>query len=122
MSYDPTDIRAQDRERAMSAQQRKLAEKIEAEDMRWLMGTKRGRRIVWRSLERAGVFRSSFNTNAMSMAFAEGMRNEGLRTVGLLNAACPDLYLTMVREANERHLDDGGNGSQHQREHDHLGD
>ena len=42
-------------------------------------GSKRGRRIVWRFLERAGVYRLSFNTNAMAMAFAEG---NGTRACG----------------------------------------
>lgn len=63
------------------------------------MGTKRGRRIVWQQLDRAGVFRLSFNTNAMQMAFAEGGRNEGLRTLAQIHATCPELYPVMLKEA-----------------------
>lgn len=47
--------------------------------MAWLMSGPRGRRIVWRALERAGVFRTSYSSDALAMAFAEGARNEGLR-------------------------------------------
>jgi len=63
------------------------------------MSSKRGRRILWRLLDRAGVFRLSFNTNAMAMAFAEGNRNEGLRYLALIHTLCPELYPTMVKEA-----------------------
>jgi hypothetical protein len=52
-------------------------------------------------LERAGVYRLSFNTNSMTMAFAEGARNEGLRMLALIHTASPDLYPAMMKEANE---------------------
>jgi hypothetical protein len=80
-----------------------MTRESEEADLQWLMSSKRGRRIVWRLLDRAGVFRLSFNTNAMSMAFSEGNRNEGLRILGLIHTICPNLYPTMVKEAkNER--------------------
>ena len=72
------------------------------------MSSKRGRRIVWRFLERAGVYRLSFNTNAMAMAFAEGNRNEGLRILAQIHTLCPELYAVMVKEQNRdnRNADD----------------
>lgn len=76
----------------------RLAKTNEDEDFKWLMGSKRGRRIVWRLLDRAGVFRLSFNTNAMQMAFAEGNRNEGLRVLSQIHTLCPELYQVMVKE------------------------
>lgn len=108
--YDPTDIRSQERVKADTDQRRILAKDTEEADLKWLMGSKRGRRIVWRQLDRAGVFRLSFNTNAMAMAFAEGNRNEGLHVLAQIHAMCPELYPVMVREANEqRNPDDGRN-------------
>ena len=105
--YDPTDIPAQERAQAERATARRLSRDTEEADLKWLMGTKRGRRIVWRQLEQAGVFKISFNTNAMAMAFAEGNRNYGNKTLGMIHRACPELYPTMVREANEqRNTDD----------------
>lgn len=95
---DPTDIAGQDRAAGETAKRAKLLAHEEADDFKWLMGSKRGRRMVWRLLERAGVFRLSFNQNAMSMAFAEGCKNEGTRTVGMIHAHCPELYAVMVKE------------------------
>lgn len=113
-NYDPTDIRSQERVRADAELRGKLAKDTEASDIKWLMGSKRGRRIVWRFLDQAGVFRLSFNTNAMSMAFAEGCKNEGLRLLATIHALCPELYPTMVREANDhRNPDDGNDRNDH---------
>lgn len=96
--FDPTDMAAREREDA----ERKLKARLEVEseeaDIKWLMGSRRGRRIIWRILERAGVFRLSFNTNAMQMAFAEGNKNEGIRTLAMIHSQCPELYPTMVKE------------------------
>jgi len=101
--YDPLDIRGQERAKQDNDLQERIARESEEADLQWLMSSKRGRRIVWRFLDRAGVFRLSFNTNAMSMAFSEGNRNEGLRILAQIHAICPNLYPTMVKEAkNER--------------------
>lgn len=108
-NYDPFDIRSQERSKDAQALRDKLVNENEQADLKWLMGSKRGRRIVWRQLDRAGVFRLSFNTNAMQMAFAEGNRNEGLRTLGAIHALCPELYPVMVKEQtnDNRNADDG---------------
>ena len=108
MNYDPLDTRSQERAKSDKDTKSKLVSDTEDADLKWLMGSKRGRRIIWRLLDQAGVFRLSFNTNAMQMAFAEGNRNFGNRTLSLLQQHAPELYLTMVKEnANERHPDDG---------------
>lgn len=95
---DPFDIRAQERSRRELDTRTKLAREEEEADFKWLMGSKRGRRVVWRLLDQAGVFRLSFNTNAMAMAFAEGCKNEGLRILAQIHALCPELYATMTKE------------------------
>lgn len=74
------------------------AQRVERDDLVWLMSGKRGRRVVYRQLERAGVWRSSFNTDAMQMAFNEGMRNEGLALTAKLMAYCPTQYAEMTTE------------------------
>jgi len=107
-NYDPLDIKSQDRDRSDKDLRGRLERESEESDIRWLMGNKRGRRIVWRLLDQAGVFRSSFNTNAMAMAFAEGNRNYGLRTLAQIHALCPEHYPVMMKEqANDRPNDDG---------------
>ena len=108
-NYDPLDLRGQERAKADTELRTRLARETEEADLKWLMGSKRGRRIIWRFLDRAGVFRLSFNTNAMQMAFAEGNRNEGLRMLALIHALCPELYPVMVKEQtnDNRNADDG---------------
>ncbi len=105
--YDPSDIRGQERVHAERAEQAKLAKESEESDLVWLMSSKRGRRIVWRLLDQSGVFRLSFNTNAMQMAFAEGTRSYGNRMLALIHDHSPELYPVMVKEHNrDRSADD----------------
>ena len=111
-NYDPLDLRGQERSKADNAVRDKLARENEEADVKWLMGSKRGRRIVWRLLDQSGVFRLSFNTNAMQMAFAEGGRNFGNRTLAMIHALCPELYPVMVKEQqHDRIADDGSRNS-----------
>ena len=70
------------------------------EDFKWLMGNKQGRRFVWRLLEKAGVFRTTFRLNN-EMAFLEGMRNMGLILVADIHEICPEKYHIMVKEADD---------------------
>lgn len=102
MSYsDPLDLQSQALAQADADERARLAQQIEADDLKWLMSNKRGRRFVVRLLERAGVWRLSFNTNALTMAFAEGQRNEGLRLLAQITAHCPDRYTEMLKEGTE---------------------
>ena len=112
-NYDPLDLRSQERSKADRELRERLARENEEADMKWLMGNKRGRRVIWRLLDQAGVFRSSFNTNAMTMSFAEGHRNYGLRILALIHSQCPELYPTMMKEqtADERTNEDGSRNS-----------
>jgi hypothetical protein len=106
-NYDPLDIRGQERTEADKKLRDKLVRDNEEADLKWLMSNKRGRRIVWRLLDQAGVFRLSFNTNSMQMAFAEGNRNFGNRTLSLIHSHCAELYPQMVKEnTNDRSTDD----------------
>lgn len=98
---DPTDIQAQERDAEVSADRNRKAADLEIDDLKWLMSNKRGRRFVFRVLERAGVWRLSFNTNALSMAFNEGQRNEGLRLMANITAHCPDRYTEMLEESKK---------------------
>ena len=108
-SYDPTDIRSQERAKAEADTRNKLNKDTEESDIKWLMGSKRGRRIVWRLLDQAGTFRLSFNTNAMQMAFAEGNRNAGNRLLAVIHSQCPELYPVMLNEATHDARNDDGN-------------
>lgn len=108
-NYDPLDLRGQESAKADRELREKLAQENEAADVKWLMSNKRGRRVIWRLLDQSGVFKLSFNTNAMAMAFAEGNRNYGNRMLSMIHLLCPELYPQMVKEANQnvRNADDG---------------
>ena len=70
-------------------------------DIRALMKLPAGRRVVWRLLEQAGVWRSVFSTEPLRMAFAEGQRNLGLWLLGWVMRECPDEYDLMMRETRD---------------------
>jgi hypothetical protein len=109
MSYtDPLDLRGQEKAKAESDEVRKLTAQTESEDFKWLMGSKRGRRIVWRLLERTGVYRSSFTGNSETF-FREGQRNIGLMLMAQINECAPEQYSLMLKEQLDvkRNNDDG---------------
>lgn len=112
-SYDPLDLRGQEQAQADRELREQLAKENENEDIKWLMSDKRGRRMLWRLMDQSGVFRSTFNTNALAMAFAEGNRFYGLRVMQLIHVLCPKLYPVMVKEnSNERTNSDGSGNNQ----------
>jgi hypothetical protein len=98
--YDPLDLRSQENAQADAASRDKLAAQIELDDFKWLMSSKRGRRVVWRLLERTGVYRSSFTGNSETY-FREGMRNVGLMLMAQIHTAGPNLYAAMVQEQEQ---------------------
>jgi hypothetical protein len=97
-NHDPLDLDDQDAARAKAEHARKILLINEGEDFRWLMSNKRGRRVVWRWLEKTGVYRSSFNHSGSLTAFNEGSRNIGLMLISQVHEFCPEQYLTMLQE------------------------
>jgi hypothetical protein len=69
-------------------------------DIREVLNTRRGRRFFWRYLEICGVYKTS-NADQHQIFFNEGMRNIGLQLLADLNEAAPEVYLVMLREAQE---------------------
>ena len=100
-TYDPTDLKENERKKVEESAAKRQSAKLEEDDIKWLASSKRGRRILWRLLEKAGVFRLSFNTNAMQMAFNEGNRNFGNWVLAVLNAASPETLNLMMCESRE---------------------
>ena len=76
--------------------------KGEIGDIVWLMNNgKRGRRIVRRLLDQAGVYQLSYTGEALSTAFNEGRRNHGLRLMDLVTTHCPEQYVLLLRERSD---------------------
>lgn len=97
--FDPTDIEGQEA-RAAEAQANAARElRYEIDDLKWLMSTKRGRRVMWRLLSHAGVNRLSYQPgDALATAFNEGQRNHGLRLTALIMGNASEDYGLMVQE------------------------
>lgn len=91
--FDPEQIAARQRAAAQKRIER------ERDDLVAVMSSAEGRRLVWRLLERAGVFRISYSADSDLTIFNEGQRNQGLRLFTDAQEFCPKLYLTMAQEA-----------------------
>lgn len=91
---------------AFEAEIHRLAREQDRSDLCWLMSDKRGRRIMWRLLEQAGVFRTSFTApNAMTVSYNEGRRTIGLAFLAEVHDNCPVRYNDMVKEHQEHARD-----------------
>ncbi|OGT24695.1 MAG: hypothetical protein A2342_10010 [Gallionellales bacterium RIFOXYB12_FULL_54_9] len=97
-NHDPFDLSTQEDKRQTSDEKARNAQRVERDDIIWLMSGKRGRRVAHQLLTRAGLWRLSFSTNALQMAFNEGMRNEGLALTAKIMAHCPARYAEMLTE------------------------
>lgn len=104
MNTDLLDREDVDERRKESARIAEINFIEEVNDLKWLMKSRRGRRIIWSQLERAAVFRSSFNTEPLIMAKAEGFKEYGYYLLQMIHLYCPENYATMVEESRERKL------------------
>lgn len=96
-------MKAGDRASEAEARRRaREADKQDRDDVRTLMSTVEGRRLVWRFLTHCGVFNSAFNTNAMSQSHAIGWQDAGRWWLAEIDRACPELYPVMANEARKR--------------------
>lgn len=75
--------------------------KGEIGDIVWLMSNKRGRRIVRRLLDQAGVYQLSYTGEALSTAFNEGRRSAGNKLIAIVAAHCPEQYTLLLRERSD---------------------
>ena len=108
-NYDPTDLPGQQADKREADKRKKLDRDMQNADVKWLMSSPRGRRVMWRLLELSGPFRISFDTNAMRMAFNEGNRNLGNLLLTEVMILCPELNPVMVKEQKN---DRDGKGDQ----------
>ena len=67
-------------------------------DLRAVMGGPVGRRFMRRLLEQAGLYSSSFTSEASGMAYNEGRRSVAIALMRELHRVCPEDWVRMVRE------------------------
>ncbi len=89
-----------DRKTELEAKQQLLAQR-DIEDIQFVMGSEKGRRVVWSLLEKGRVFGTCFNVDPNITAFNEGQRNLALVMLHRVMTHCPDQYLKMAAEADE---------------------
>jgi len=79
----------------------------ELDDISWVMGDARGRRVMNRIWELARMFQVSPNIDSpLKTAFHEGGRNLGLVLLADVNEACPERFLEAMAEAKRTEKED----------------
>lgn len=96
MDIDEEELRVQN-----DRKKRDLAQR-EIDDIKFVMDSVQGRRVVWSVLEKGQVFGTCFNVEPHITAFNEGQRNLALTLFQRVMAHCPDQYLKMAAEASEQ--------------------
>lgn len=75
----------------------------EQDDLRALLAIPNGRRFLWKTLSRCGVFRTSFCPGDPHVtSFNEGRREFGCALLSEVTEADPSGYLKMMHEAQEK--------------------
>ena len=98
MPYDPTnrrDVKTAQKQAKVQEQQRK-------EDVNGIMSVEPGRKWMCELLEHCHIFSTSYSDVTARMAFMEGQREVGILLLTDIMGACPDQYVLMMRERNER--------------------
>ena len=72
--------------------------------LRAAMSTIQGRAWFYNLLEFCHLFTDPFSGQALLEAYSKGERNVGLRIFADLLAHCPDYYIQMVKDANDRRI------------------
>lgn len=94
--FEEEELRIQNERKKHDLEQR------EKEDIKFVMDSEQGRRVVWRVLESGRVFAAIPPMDALAMAFNEGQRNLALELFQRVMTHCPDQYLKMAAEASEQ--------------------
>ncbi|HFJ3401952.1 TPA: hypothetical protein ACGT6G_002837 [Salmonella enterica] len=96
MDIDDEELRIQNERKKHDLEQR------EKDDIKFVMDSEQGRRVIWSQLEKGQVFGACFNVDPHITAFNEGQRNLALVLLQRVMAHCPDQYLKMAAEASEQ--------------------
>ncbi|EOJ5644273.1 hypothetical protein K5S02_07530 [Klebsiella sp. M581] len=94
--FDEEELRIQNDRKKHDLEQR------EKDDIKFVMDSEQGRRVVWGLLEKGQVFGTCFNVDPNITAFNEGQRNLALVLFQRVMTHCPDQYLKMAAEASEQ--------------------
>lgn len=98
---DPTDIAAVKRQQAEQAAAAKRDREAEVDEVRHVMGSKKGRAFVRRLIAKTGFYsgQTCYRPHYGDTAFALGATARATELHALLRNCCPDLVLLMEQEA-----------------------
>lgn len=85
---------------------REQAAERSAEDLRSVLKTRQGRRVLFRILGESRILQASFGGSPEVTAYNEGQRAVGLRLLAAIHDAAPTAFVQMLEEARE----DSANG------------
>ena len=91
---DPEQLKKADRER----RDQEFFKIRRTSDLRKLLKLPEFRRFVWDSLSETGLFRASFTSDAMTTAFNEGKRDNGLKLLAELNETDVSVFAQIQKE------------------------
>lgn len=97
MSYDPTDIIEQQRLREAQESALRVLREQEANDFRWLMQHKQGRRILRRLFQVCEMGKDCFTGNSTTF-YKEGKQAVGQHFENQAKQYALDHYCTMLKE------------------------
>lgn len=98
-----TQTSASDRKDVRAAEKAaKLSDRNDAEVIVSLMSTIGGRWWMWNRLTECHIYTNPFTIESLVTAFGCGEMNVGQKLQAAVLAHCPEAYIQMMREANER--------------------
>jgi hypothetical protein len=72
-----------------------------ASDVRSVLKTRQGRRVLFRILGESRILQASFAQDPAVTAYNEGQRSVGLKLLATIHDADPTAYVRMLEEARE---------------------
>lgn len=91
-------------EQEQDAERRDKIDAIQYEsDLQEVMGTRAGRHVLWRILEKASVFHPCFTGNSKTF-YLLGRRELGLEVYSEIMAHCPESFWEAQKEQHNREL------------------
>ncbi len=106
MSRDDFEPSDEESAKAVTAERKKEEKRAERDisDLRKVLSSVEGRRLIWRWLTKGGMFRCSFVPNANETAFNEGRRAWANEMMAEMDLHAPGQLVTALKESQGDHL------------------
>lgn len=98
---NPLDFKSQKDDEAKRDKAATTREFRDAEDFKWVMSDKRGRRFIYRLLAETGLHRNAYTGNSETF-FRCGQISIGQFVQGLMDEHSPERYELMIKERKEK--------------------